>query len=186
MVEITRSVKVALKFCLHSFSTMLICRIALQNLSIQSHWRPFSATSVLRMRSSGYLWTFGENLHAAVRFYYPNFLPECKISAIWRHFPLIFAFCILNDLHISTFGFFDLLTWNVYHTRRFHVDNSHHVCSWYDHLLPSYSASVWWYVTWSSLLTCLPWTVDEHGGSRDQPCHEVWRTWTNPFLSYEL
>jgi len=29
-----------------------------------------------------------------------------------------------------------------------HVDNSHQVCSWYDHLLPSYSVFVCWYVMW--------------------------------------
>ena len=44
------------------------------------------------MRRNGYLWTFGVNLDAAVRFADPDFLSECKISAIWRHFPLMFAF----------------------------------------------------------------------------------------------
>ena len=33
-----------------------------------------------------------------------------KISAIWRRFPLIFAFYITNVRHISTSGLFDLLT----------------------------------------------------------------------------
>jgi len=93
MREITRSVKDALKFCLHSFSTMLICRIALQNFSIQWHWRPFSATSVLRMRSNGYLWTSGKNLDAAVRFYYPDFLPECQNFGDLATFSV--DFCIL-------------------------------------------------------------------------------------------
>jgi len=40
----------------------------------------------------------------------PDFLLECKISAIWRRFQLIFEFNILNFRHISTFGLFDLLT----------------------------------------------------------------------------
>ena len=40
----------------------------------------------------------------------PDFLLECKISAIWRRFPLIFAFYMLNVRHISTSGLFDLLT----------------------------------------------------------------------------
>jgi len=40
----------------------------------------------------------------------PDFLLECKISAIWRRFPLIFAFYILNVRHISTSALFDLLT----------------------------------------------------------------------------
>ena len=54
--------------------------------------------------------TSGVNLDTAVRFVDPDFLLECKISAIWRRFPLIFAFYILNVRHISTFGLFDLLT----------------------------------------------------------------------------
>jgi len=44
------------------------------------------------------------------RFADPDFLLESKISAIWRRFPLIFAFYILNVRHISTSGLFDLLT----------------------------------------------------------------------------
>ena len=48
------------------------------------------------MRRNDYLWTSGVNLDTAVRFADPDFLLECKISAIWRRFPLIFAFYILN------------------------------------------------------------------------------------------
>ena len=60
----------------------------------------------------------GVNLDTAVRFADPDFLLECKISAIWRRFPLIFALYILNLRHISTSGLFDLLTYKLYHTRR--------------------------------------------------------------------
>ena len=49
-------------------------------------------------------------LDTAVRFADPDFLVECKISAIWRRFPLFFAFYIMNVRHISTSGLFDLLT----------------------------------------------------------------------------
>jgi len=63
---------------------MSICSIVLQKLSIYSHLRPFSATFVLRMRRNSYVWTFGVNLDTAVRFPYPDFLLDCKISAIWR------------------------------------------------------------------------------------------------------
>jgi len=45
------------------------------------------------MHRNGYLWTSGVHLDTAVRFADPDFLLECKISAIWRRFPLIF--CIL-------------------------------------------------------------------------------------------
>ena len=44
------------------------------------------------MRRNGYLWTSSVNFDTAVRFADPDFLLECKISAIWRRFPLNFAF----------------------------------------------------------------------------------------------
>jgi len=72
------------------------------------HLRPFSA--ILRMRRNGYLWTSGVNLDTALRFADPDFLLECKILAIWRRFPLIFAFYMLNVRNITTSGLFDLLT----------------------------------------------------------------------------
>jgi len=50
------------------------------------------------------------NLDTAVQFADPDFLVECKISAIWRRFPLIFAFCMPNVRHISTSGLFDQMT----------------------------------------------------------------------------
>jgi len=57
------------------------------------------------MRRNGYLWTSGVNLDNAFRFPDPDFLADCKISAIWWRFPLIFAFYMLNVRHISTSGF---------------------------------------------------------------------------------
>jgi len=45
----------------------------------------------------------------------PDFLLECKISAIRGRFPLIFAFQMLKVRHISTSGLFDLLTYKVCH-----------------------------------------------------------------------
>jgi len=71
---------------------------------------PLSATFALRRRSNGYLCTSGVNLETDVRFAHPDFLLKRKISAIWRRFPLIFAFYMLNVRHISTSGSFDLLT----------------------------------------------------------------------------
>jgi len=69
-----------------------------------------------------------------------------------------------------------------------HVDNFHQVWSWYDHTLPSNSVFVCWYITWlcDLDLTFWPWTAAVHGGSRDQPCYQVWRPYAYPFLSYEL
>jgi len=83
-----------------SFSLMSINCIGLHKMSIYKitvicffawpHLRPFSATLLLRMRTNGYLWTSGVNSDSAVRFADPDFLLECKITAIWRRFPLIF------------------------------------------------------------------------------------------------
>ena len=70
------------------------------------------------MRRNGYLWTSGVNFDTDVRFADPDFLLECKISAIWRRFLLNFAFYMLNVRHISTSGLFDLLIYKVYHSRR--------------------------------------------------------------------
>ena len=113
------------------------------------------------MRSNGYLWTSGVNLDTAVRFADPDFLLECKISAIWWHFPLIFAFYMLNVRHISTSGLFDL--WSRKYTTRVdpHVDNSDQVWSWYDHPLPSYSVFVWWYVVWLCDLDLWPFDLEQ-------------------------
>jgi len=119
------------------------------------------ATFALRMRRNGYLCITGVNLDTAVRFAVPDFLLECKISAIWRCFTLIFSFNILNVRHISTSGLFDLLTYKVYHTRRPHVDNSHQVWSWYDHTLSSYSVFVCWYITWLCDLDFWPFDLEQ-------------------------
>jgi len=94
MREITWSVKGALNVLLQSFTAIFsnIC-------TAHAHKRLFMN-----------LWTSGVNLDTAVRFADPDFLLECKISAIWWRFPLIFAFYMPNVRHISTSGLFDLLT----------------------------------------------------------------------------
>jgi len=58
------------------------------------------------MRRNGYLWTSGENLDTGVRFADADFLLECKILAIRRRFPLIFAFYIF--LHFNFFTKFEV------------------------------------------------------------------------------
>jgi len=70
-----------------------------------------------------------------------------------------------------------LTYWPKKYTKRVdpHVDNSHQVWSWYDHTLPSYSVFFCRYGTWPCDLDLWPVTVVIHGGSRDQPCHQVWR-----------
>jgi len=62
--------------------------------------------------------TSGVYLDTTVRTPDPDFLLECKISAIRRRFPLTFVFCTQNSRHSSTSGLFDLPSYKVYHTRR--------------------------------------------------------------------
>ena len=110
MREITRSVKVALK-CL--IAVVLVDVDLPYWTSKVEHLVAFTAivsNIVLCVRRNGYLCTSGVNFDTGVRFVDPDFLLECKISAIWRRFTLIFAFNILNVRHISTSGLFDLLT----------------------------------------------------------------------------
>jgi len=159
MHEITRSVKVVLK-CL--IAVVLVDDDFPYWTSKVEHLVAF--TAIFSNICTAHLWIFGVNLDTAVRFADPDFLLECKISAIWRCFPLIFAFYMLNVHHISTSGSFDLLTYKVYHTR----------WSWYDHILPSYSVFVCRHVTWPCDLDV--WSFDlelyvMHGESRDQHYH---------------
>ena len=145
MREITRSVKGALS---------VLCLIAVVLVDVDlPHWTSYSniftATFVLSMRRNGYLWTSGVNLATAVRFADPDFLLECKISAIWRRFLLIFLhfICWISSIFLLPVC---LTYWPRKYTTRVdpHVDNSNQVWSWYDHSLPSYSVFVCWYVTW--------------------------------------
>jgi len=116
------------------------------------------------MRTNGHLWTSGVNLYTAVRFPDPDFLLECNISAIWRRFPLIFAFiCWMSAIFLLPVC---LTYWPRKYTTRVdpQADNSHQVWSWYDHTLPSYSVFVCWYVTWLwpwplTLNSCRTWRV---------------------------
>jgi len=87
------------------------------------------------VRRNGYLWTCSKISDAVIWFPAPYFFTECKVSAIWRRFPSIFPFYMLNIRHISTSGLFDLQT--LTHTHRSLGDNSNHVWSWHDHLLTS-------------------------------------------------
>jgi len=126
MREITRSVKVALK-CL--IAVVLVDVDLSYWTSKVEHLVAFAAivSNICTAHAQKqYLCTSGVNLDTAVRFADPDFLLECKISAIWRRFTLIFAFNILNVRRISTSGLFDLP--RKYTTRIDpHVDNSHQV-----------------------------------------------------------
>jgi len=82
------------------------------------------------MRRNGYLWIFGVNFDTAVRFADPDFLLECKISAIWRRFQLIFLhfICWISAIFLLPVC---LTYWPRKYTTRvdLHVDNSHQVWS---------------------------------------------------------
>jgi len=156
MREITWSVEGALNVLLQSFSSTSICRTGLQKLSIYSHLRLFSAAFVLRMRRSGYLWTSGVNLDTAVRFLDPDFLLECKISAIWRRFPLIFVLHFIFWMSAIFLVPVCLTYWPRKCTTHVdpHVDKFHQVWSWYVHTLPSYSVFVCWYWNHDNSTNC--------------------------------
>ena len=133
---------------------------------------------VLHMRRNGYLWTSGVNLDTAVRFADPDFLLECKTSAILRRFPLIFAFYnMMNVNHVLPVC---LTYWPRKYTTR--VD-PYQVWSWHDHPLPSYSAFICWSATWHCDFDLWPfsrWSDVIHSESRDQPCHQVRRPYAHP------
>ena len=110
MREITRSVKVALK-----------CLIAVVFVDVDlpywtsevEHFVAFAAivSNICTAHAQKRLFMhFRCKFRHTVRFADPDFLLECKISAIWRRFTLIFPFNILNVRHISTSGLFDRLT----------------------------------------------------------------------------
>jgi len=96
------------------------------------------------MCRNGYLCTSGINLDTAVRFADPDFLLECKISAIWRLFKVN---CCMSAIFLLPVC---LTYWPRKYTTRVdpQVDNWHQVWSWYDHTLPSSSVFVCWYITW--------------------------------------
>ena len=187
MREITWSAKDALNVFLQSFSSTSTYRIKLQKLSIWSHLRPFSATCVLHMRRNGYLCSSGVNLDNAVRFTDPDFLLECKISAIWRLFRWFLRFiCWMSAIFLLPVCF---TYWPRKYTTRVdpHVDNSHQVWSWYDHTLPSYSVFVRWYVSWPCDLDL--WSFDlkqlQCSGSRGgQKQLHIWNP--RPRFAYSL
>ena len=117
------------------------------------------------MRRNGYLWTSGVNLDTAVRFADPDFLVECKISAIWRRFRWFLHFIFwMSAIFLLPVC---LTYWPGKYTTRVdpHVDNFHQVWSWYDHPLPSYSVFDCWYITWPgdldllTLSSCHTWRV---------------------------
>ena len=111
------------------------------------------------MRRNGYLWTSGVNLGRSIPL--PDFLLECKISAIWRCLPLILHYiCWMSAIFLLPVC---LTYWPRKYTTRVnpHVDNSHQVWSWYDHTLPNYSVFVCWYVTWPCDLDLWPFEVGQ-------------------------
>jgi len=137
------------------------------------------------MRRNGYLWTSGVNLDTAVRFPDPDFLIECKISAIWRRFPLIF--CILYADCPPYFYF--RFVWptdleSILHAStptsiiptKFEVDMTTH-CRVIAFCLLIRHVTLW---LWP--LTFWPWTVAVHGESRNQPWHQVCAESRDPWV----
>jgi len=123
------------------------------------------------MRRNGYLWTSGVNLDTAIRFADTDFIIECKISTMWRRFPLSFAFYMLNPRRIL---FLVCLTyWRRKYTTRvdptsliptkFEVDMTIH-CRVRPIAFLSADTSRDLMTSTFDLLTFWPWTVDVHRG----------------------
>ena len=111
------------------------------------------------MRRNGYVWTSGVNLDTAVRFADPDFGDLATFSVDFLH-----SICWMSAIFLLPVC---LTYWPWKYTTRVdpHVDNSHHVWSWYDHTLPSYSVfwllirhvTLWyWRLTFNS---CCAWLV---------------------------
>ena len=128
----------------------------------------------------------GVNLDTAVRFPYPDFLLECKISVMVSiDFCILYAKCLpyfyfrlvwLTDLESIPHASSPTSIINI----KFEVDMTIH-CRVIAFCLLIRHMTLW---LWP--LTFWPCTVDVHGGSCVQPCHQVWRLTAYPFLSYEL
>jgi len=104
---------------------------------------------------------FFVNLDTAVRFADPDFLLECKISAIWRRFPLILHFiCSMSAIFLLPVC---LTYWRRMYITRVdpNVDNSYLVWSWYDHPFLSYSAFICRYGTWHCDLDLWPFDLEQ-------------------------
>jgi len=178
MREIAWSVKGTLNVLLQSFSPTSIYCTGLQKLSIYPQLWPFSATFVLHFRCKF-------RHRRSIR--RPRF--PVKSAKFWR-FCDVFRWFLHFIRRMSAIFLLPvcLTYWPRKYTTRVdpHIDNSHQVWSWNEHTLPSYSVLVCRYITWPWPLTFWYWTVVIHGESRDQPCHQVWRPYAYPFLSYEL
>jgi len=102
------------------------------------------------MRRNGYWWTFG--VKKTLPFDSPT--PISCYSAKFQRFGNVFCWflhfrpiCRMSAIYLLPVC---LTYWPTKYTTRVdsHVDNSHQVWSWYDHLLPSYNVFVCRYVTW--------------------------------------
>jgi len=118
------------------------------------------------MCRNGCLWTFGVNLNTAVQFADPDFLFRVQTFGDLATFSIDFCIFYAECPPYFYFRFVWPTDLDPY------VDNFHHVWSWYDHPLPSYSVMVvdtsrdlvtltfdlltlnsccTWLVTWSTL-----------------------------------
>jgi len=129
------------------------------------HLRPFSATFVLRICRNGYLWTSGD-----LATFFVDFCILYSECPTYFYFRFVWPTDLESIPHASTPTMI-ILT-------KFEVDMTIHC-----RVTAFLSRHVTWWI-WP--LTFWPWTVVIHGGSRDQPCHQVWRPYSYSFMSYEL
>jgi len=156
MREITRSVKVALK-CLIA---VVLVVLAQKRLFIHSRCKFRHRRSIRRPRFPIRVQHFGD-----LALFYVNFLdcPPFLLPVCLTYWPRNYTTRVDPTSIIPT---------------KFEVDMTIH-CRVIAFL------SIRHVTLWPWLLTFWPWTVDVHGGSRYQPCYQVWWPYAYQFLIYE-
>ena len=179
MREITWSVKGTLSVLLQSFSPTSIYRTGLKSWAFTAIFSNICTAHAQKR----YLWTSGVNSHTAVRFAdseVQTFGDLATFSVdfciLYSECPPYFYFRFVWLTHLESIP--HALTPTLRIPTKFEVDRTIH-CRVTAFL--SADSHVTW---WPRPLTFWPWAVVIHGGSRDQPCHQVWRPYS--FMSYDL
>ena len=147
------------------------------------------------MRKNGYLWTSGVNLDTACSIRRPRF--PIRVHNFGDSATFSVDFCILYS-ECPPYFYFQFV-WPTDLESIPHASNPTFIIPTklskleVDITIHNSTAELqpfcllirhvtWW--PWP--LTFWPWTVVIHGGSREQPCHQVWRPYNFSFMSYEL
>ena len=108
----------------------------------------------------------------------PDVFQECEISAIWLRFPTILYILYAECLPYFYFSF-------VWPTDLAIIPTKCEVDMTIHGRVRVFCLLIRYMTLWPWPLTFWPWPVVTHGGSRVQPCHQVWRPYACSFLSYQ-